>query len=96
MPYLEFFSPPQNPYNSNEDHQMTTLPTNTTGGASLDPMINGTSSQANGAAGGDSFQQNLAQLQQVSEEQQRKQMAMRMLSAKLGSEQNAAKEKPSQ
>ena len=75
---------------------MTMLPTNTTGGAALDPMINGTSAQANGAEGGDSFQQNLAQLQQVSEEQQRKQMAMRMLSAKLGSEQNAAKEKPSQ
>lgn len=75
---------------------MSTLPTNMTGGAQLDPMIHGTSAQANGAAGGDSFQENLAQLQQVSEEQQRKQMAMRMLSAKLGSEQNAAKEKPSQ
>lgn len=59
-------------------------------------LINGSSAQSNGSAGGDSFEQNLAQLQAVSEEQQRKQMALRMLSAKLGSEQNAAKEKPSQ
>jgi hypothetical protein len=48
------------------------------------------------SAGGDDFQENLKQLQQVSKEQQHKQLAMRMLSAKLGSEQNAAKEKPSQ
>ncbi len=75
---------------------MTTLPTNTTGGASLDPMINGTSSRRTAQPAAIRFSRNLAQLQQVSEEQQRKQMAMRMLSAKLGSEQNAAKEKPSQ
>ncbi|MGF3025699.1 hypothetical protein ACQVP2_23080 [Methylobacterium aquaticum] len=53
---------------------------------------------AGGAAGGggDSFAANLAQLKQVSEEQQQKSMELRMVSAKLGTEQNAAKEKPQQ
>jgi hypothetical protein len=52
---------------------------------------------AGGAAGGgDSFAANLAQLKQVSEEQQQKQMQLRMVSAKLGTDQNASKEKPQQ
>ena len=53
--------------------------------------INGAGGQYSGGgqagdAGGDDFQENLRQLQQVSKEQQHKQLAMRMLSAKLGSE----------
>lgn len=56
----------------------------------------GAAGGAGGAAGGggDSFAANLAQLKQVSEEQQQKSMELRMASAKLGTDQNAAKEKP--
>lgn len=52
---------------------------------------------AGGAAGGgDNFAANLDQLKKVSEEQQQKSMELRMVSAKLGTDQNAAKEKPQQ
>ena len=65
-----------------------------TGGAGGGGAAGGAGGAAGGAGGGDSFAANLAQLKQVSEEQQQKSMELRMASAKLGTDQNAAKEKP--